>query len=85
MEYFPSDRLDNEGDRREEIAYLTSFLRGLLQRNSDVQCAECGTPTRVLVITSDSSFVCVPCATAMDIVENQTVGEYLRTDSQIGD
>ena len=72
MEYFPTSGLDND-DRRAEIDYLTRFLRGLLNTpDGTVNCAECGKPSRVLVITTESSFVCVPCATALDVVEGQS-------------
>jgi len=72
VEYFPTSGLD-DANRRAEIAYLTKFLRGLLNTpDGTVYCAECGKPSRVLVITTESSFVCVPCAAALDIVEGQS-------------
>ncbi len=80
MDYFPISGLDDD-DRRAEIAYLTRFLRGLLNTpGGTVKCAECGNPSRVLVITTESSYVCVPCSAAMDIVERRDSGCY-----QIGD
>ena len=76
MEYFPTNELDDD-NRKAEIDYLTRFLRGLLNTpDGTVNCAQCSTPSRVLVITTDSSFVCVPCAAAMDIVEHRDSGCY---------
>ena len=79
--FFPTSGLD-DADRRAEIEYLRRFLMNLLNSpDGTVNCAECGQATRVLVITTESSYVCVPCSVSMDIVEHrQADGCY-----QIGD
>lgn len=80
MDFYPISKLDDK-DRRAEIEYLIRFLRDRLNSpDGTVNCAECGKPTRVLVITTESSYVCVPCSAAMDIVERRDSGCY-----QIGD